>query len=105
MKQDILAKLQSAESHSADGISKAQGEAQRLVRDARQQATQTVAKAHEDARAAADAQVAAERSKLEAQRKKILDAGKAKEATLRKQYEAKVAATVQKAVKTFEESL
>jgi V/A-type H+-transporting ATPase subunit G/H len=105
LKQEILIKLKTAEQEAAQRTAGAREEAIRLVQEARRQAAKILEDAQAKARDEAGASLDAQRARLEAEKEKILGAGRQREQAVRDHFQAHVDAAVKKAVKTFEGSL
>jgi len=105
MKEEILVKLRSAEEQNAHRVAAAKERASELLKQARTAADQLVLQAQEEARRDEEAQVAAERKRLETERARILADGKKKEEQVRAAYQRKVDQHVEKALAAFERSL
>ncbi len=105
MKQEILVKLKTAEEETAQRVEKAKERAAEILKGARGQADEIRRKALEEAKRDQDAQIKAERTKLEQERDKVLGEGHAREEKLRARYQKEVDAAVKKAMTVFSRSV
>lgn len=105
MKQEILVKLKTAEAENEQRLQKAREQAQELLKQARVRADQVLRSVQTEAAQDQQAQLGAERSRLETERERILAEGRSREEKLRASYAAHVATRVKKALEVFERSL
>lgn len=104
VKEEILTKLRSAEEDNAKRVAAAKEQANEILKTARRDAEERIAKAQEEARKSEEQKLSAERSRLEKERDRILAEGTKQEQALRASYQTKVAQHVEKALGSFERS-
>lgn len=105
MKQEILVRLKTAEEETARRIEKGRERAVKIVKESRGEADEIVRASQEQAQRDQEAQVAAERGRLDGERERVLAEGRAREGKVRARYEAEAGPFVKKAVEALARSL